>query len=55
MICLFFCFNHSETPTESSTENFMKIRLDLAEILTIIKLDWRDGGEEGEEGRNPSL
>ena len=29
----------------------MKIRLDLAEILRISKLDWRDGGEEGEKGR----
>ena len=27
----------------------MKIGLDLAEILRISKLDWRDGGE-GEEG-----
>ena len=44
-VCLFiwfvFCFNHSGTPTESSTENFVKIRLDLAEILTIRKLDWK--------------
>ena len=29
----------------------MKIRLDLAEILRISKLDWHDGGEEGEKGR----
>ena len=31
----------------------MKIRLDLAEILRISKLDWRDGGKgrEGEKGR----
>ena len=28
----------------------MKIRLDLAEILRISKLDWHDGGE-GEKGR----
>ena len=28
----------------------MKIRLDLAEILRISKLDWRDGGE-GKKGR----
>ena len=28
----------------------MKIRLDLAEILRISKLDWRDRGEEGREG-----
>ena len=25
----------------------MKTGLDLAEILRISKLDWRDGGEEG--------
>ena len=31
-------------------QNFVKIWLDLAEILTISKLDWHDGGrEEGEE------
>ena len=29
----------------------MKIRLDLAEILRISKLDWRDGGGEGEKER----
>ena len=45
-IC-FFCFNHCGTPTKSSPENFVKIQLDLAEILRISKLDWRDG--EGEE------
>jgi len=41
----------------------MKIGLDLAEILRISKLDWRDGeGEEKgrrregkKEGRNPTL
>ena len=27
----------------------MKIGLDLAEILRISKLDWRDGGGEGEK------
>ena len=37
-VCLFiylfvFCFNHFSTTTESFPENFMKIRLDLAEIL----------------------
>ena len=32
-------------------QNFMKIGLDLAEILRISKLDWRDGGEEGKKGR----
>ena len=46
----FFCFNHRGTPTESSTENFVKIRLDLAEILTIRQLDWHEGGGE-EMGR----
>ena len=54
LVCLwiFFCFNHHGTPTENSPENFVKIRLDLAEILRISKLDWRDGGgEEGEKGR----
>ena len=48
-ICLFVClfvyrfvfyFNHSVTSTESSPENFVKVRLDLAEILRIRKLDW---------------
>ena len=40
-VCLFvnifvcFCFNHSGTPTERSPENFVKIRLDLAEIYRI--------------------
>ena len=29
---------------------FVKIRLDLAEILRISKLDWRDGGGKGREG-----
>ena len=61
MVCLFVClfvdrfvfyFNYFETPTEIYPENFMKIRLDLAEILRISKLDWRDGGgEKGEKGR----
>ena len=35
----FFCFNHSGTPTGSFPENFMKIQLDLAEILWIRKLE----------------
>ena len=35
-----FCFNHSETPTKSSPENFVKFRHDLAEILCkVLKLD----------------
>ena len=57
-VCLcicFICFNHSVKPTESSPENFVMIRLDLAEILRIRKLDWHDGGGEGKKGRNPTL
>ena len=46
---LFFCFNHRRIPKGSFTQNFVKIGLDLAEILRISKLDWRDGGGEGEE------
>ena len=46
----FFCFNHRRIPTGSFPQNFVKIRLDLAEILRISKLDWRDGGE-GKKGR----
>ena len=53
---LFFCFNHRRIPKGSFTQNFVKIGLDLAEILRISKLDWRDGGgkgrrEGGKEGR----
>ena len=49
---LFFGFNHRRIPKGSFPQNFVKIRLDLAEILRISKLDWRDrGGEEGEKGR----
>ena len=61
-ICLFvslfvyrfvcFCFNRRKIPKGSFSQNFMKIGLDLAEILRISKLDWHDGGgEEGEKGR----
>ena len=58
-ICLFvcfldlfvFCFNHQGTPTETFSENFLNICLDLAEILRTIKLDWCDGGGEGKKGR----
>ena len=39
--CLFFCFSHPGTPTESSPEKFVKIWLDLGEILRIRKLDWK--------------
>ena len=51
---VFFYFNHLGTPTGIYPENFVKIPLDLAEILRIIKLDWHDRGggeEEGEKGR----
>ena len=47
---LFFFFNHRRIPKGSFPQNFVKIQLDLAEILRISKLDWRDG-EEGEKGR----
>ena len=57
-ICFFYkiffvlCFNHHGTPTESFPENFVTIRLDLAEILRISKLDWRDeGGKKGRRKR----
>ena len=60
-ILFVFCFNHGRIPTGSVPQNFVKIRLDLAEILRISKLDWRDGGE-GKKGRrgegkgmNPTL
>ena len=68
VFCLFvyryvvFCFNHGRIPTGSFPQNIMKIRLDLAEILRISKLDWYDGvkekgrrGEGKEKGRNPTL
>ena len=44
---------HRRIPTGSFPQNFMKIRLDLAEILRISKLDWRDGG--GKEGRKGGI
>merc|ERR1711942_144547 len=50
-VCLFvykfviFCFNHRRIPKGSFTQNFVKIRLDLAEILRTSKLDWRDEGK----------
>ena len=45
-VCLFvdrfvFYLNHLGTPTGIYPENFMKIPLDLAEILRIRKLDWK--------------
>ena len=56
-LCIYsfvFCFNHHRIPKGSFPQNFVKIGLDLAEILRISKLDWRDRGgeeEEGEKGR----
>ena len=45
-----FCFNHRRIPRGSFPQNFVKIGLDLAEILRISKLDRHDGGgEEGEK------
>ena len=51
LVCLFVCFTHHGTPTGSLPQNLVKIRLDLAEILRISKLDWRDGGEGEKKGR----
>ena len=45
------CFNHRRIPKGSFPHNFVKIQLDLAEILRISKLDWRDGGGKKEKGR----
>ena len=59
-VCLFvhlfvdlfvFYFNHLGTPTGIYPENFVKIGLDLAEILRISKLDWLDGERGKKEGR----
>ena len=55
-VCLFiysfvFCFNNPRIPKGSFPPNFVKIGLDLAEILRISKLDWRDGGGKEKEGR----
>ena len=54
-VCLFiysfvFCFNLRRIPKGSFPQNFVKIGLDLAEILRISKLDWRDGGEGEKKG-----
>ena len=46
-----FYFNHHRIPKGSFPQNFVKIRLDLAEILRISKLDWHDGGEGEKKGR----
>ena len=53
-VCLFiysfiFCFNYRIIPKVSFPQNFVKIGLDLAEILRISKLDWGEGG--GKKGR----
>ena len=48
---MFFCFNHRRITKGSFSQNFVKIGLDLAEILRISKLDWRDGGEGKKKGR----
>ena len=51
-----FYFNHLGTPTGIYPGNFVKIPLDLAEILRISKLDWHGGGgKQKEKGRNPTL
>ena len=58
-VCLFvyisicFCFNHRRIPKESFPQNFVKIKLDLAEILRIRKLFWNYGGEE--KGRSEGI
>ena len=67
-VCLFidffvFALIIIEYQHESFPQNFVKNRLDLADILRISKLDWRDVGGagkkgrrgEGEKGRNPSF
>ena len=62
-VCLFvdlfvFYFNYLGTPTEIYPKNFVKIPLDLAEILRIIKLDWHGRGktkEKEKKRRNPTL
>ena len=41
LTCWFFVFHHLGTPTGIYPENFVKIPLDLAEILRIRKLDWK--------------
>ena len=51
----FFRFNHCGTPREGFPQNFVKICLDLAEILRISKLNWRDGGGKKEKGRRGGI
>ena len=55
LICLFFYFNHLGTPTVTYPKNFVKIQLDLAEILRISKLDWHDREEGEEKGRRGGI
>ena len=50
-----FLFYYYWTPTGSFPESSVKIRLDLAEILRIRKLDWCDGGGGGKKGRGGIL
>ena len=50
-----FCFKHRRIPTGSFPQNFVKIGLDLAEILRISKLDWRDGEGEGKGRRRKGI
>ena len=56
-VCLFIdLFVHLGTPTGTFPENFVKICVDLAEILRIKKLDWHDrgGGGKGRRGGKES-
>ena len=48
-MCLFF--NHCKIPKGSFPQNFVRIGLDLAEILRISKLDWHEGEGGEKEGR----
>ena len=52
-----FCFNHRRIPKGSFPQKFVKIGLDLAEILRISKLDWHDGEgkKEKEKGRRGGI
>ena len=56
MFCLFIDFffiilgRPQEVTQKILAEKFVRVGLDLAEILRISKLDWRDGGG-GKKGR----
>ena len=59
-VCLFiylfvFCFNHRRIPKGSFPQNFVKIGLDLDEILRISKLDWHVGEGGKKEGRRGGI